>query len=36
MFLCRLMVGVGETEREPVRYAAKDWKVLFRSVPLRY
>ncbi|MBV9925174.1 MAG: MFS transporter [Acidobacteria bacterium] len=26
----------GETEREPVRYTARDWKVLFRSVPLRY
>ena len=26
----------GETEREPVRYTARDWKVLFRSAPLRY
>ncbi len=26
----------GATEREPVRYTARDWKVLFRSVPLQY
>jgi len=26
----------GATEREPVRYTARDWRVLFRSAPLRY
>ncbi len=26
----------GQTETTPVNYTARDWKILFRSVPLRY
>jgi MFS family permease len=41
LLVCLLVLSLreakrGETEREPVRYAARDWRVLFRSVPLRY
>jgi MFS family permease len=41
LLVCFLVLSLrearrGETEREPVRYTAGDWKVLFRSVPLRY
>lgn len=41
LLVCLLVLSLreakrGETEREPVRYTARDWKVLFRSVPLRY
>ena len=41
LFVCLLVLSLrevrrGETEREPVRYTSRDWKVLFRSVPLRY
>jgi MFS family permease len=41
LLVCLLVLSLreakrGVTEREPVRYTAKDWKVLFRSVPLRY
>ncbi|HVF66449.1 MAG TPA: MFS transporter [Pyrinomonadaceae bacterium] len=41
LLVCLLVLSLrearrGETEREPVRYAARDWKVLFRSAPLRY
>jgi predicted MFS family arabinose efflux permease len=41
LLVCLLVLSLrearrGETEREPVRYTAGDWKVLFRSAPLRY
>lgn len=41
LLVCMLVLSLreakrGATEREPVRYTARDWKVLFRSVPLRY
>lgn len=41
LLVCLLVLSLreakrGATEREPVRYTARDWKVLFRSVPLRY
>lgn len=41
LLVCLLVLSLrearrGETEREPVRYTARDWKVLFKSAPLRY
>ena len=41
LLVCLLVLSLreakrGATEREPVRYTAGDWKVLFKSVPLRY
>ena len=41
LLVCLLVLSLrearrGETEREPARYTARDWKVLFRSAPLRY